>query len=245
MSTRLRTVVATCNLRFTLSAGDFEAGLRKVLAHDPDICAVQEALDHRDPIIERVCRDLGYAWARAKGGEPILWKISRYGKAPRWVKGIRLARAEFVGHIPGRKDRLPVNVATEVGLDDLASTHPDGAVTVANSYHLTAEVQDVHGGGGYKKDHVHVLRVLRHIREKFRLGHRMRLHKRRGRTAYGTGDGNFAGMLLRGFVSCWTNRHGGTLGGRAVDIIFAATRGSDLVTVVTLSDHDGLVVTYP
>ena len=239
----MTTVVASSNLVFTLSDAAFEAGLRKVLADQPDICALQEALNHRDNVIRRVCDDLGYDFAAAKGGEPILWKTSRYRF--RSVHGVRLARAEFVGHLPGRKDRLPASIATEVCLDDLASKHPDGSVTDVIDYHLTAEIQDVRGGGGYKKDAAHRLRVRRHKREKRRLGKRARMHQRRGRTVHPCGDGNYSGMTLGGFVNCWEGRHGGTLQGRPVDIIFGARKPSKLWTIETASDHDSLIVTYP
>jgi hypothetical protein len=244
MTVRLRTLGETCNLEFILSDHDWEAGLRKVLLAFPDWVALQEALNHRDDILNRVCSDLGYAWARAEGGEPILWRVVRYGDKPRWVHPVLLARAEFVGHIPGRKDRLPASIATEVGLDDLWRKHPDGAVTVVLDYHMTAEVQDVRGGNGYKKDPRHLLRVLRHRREKRRLGQRMRIQKRRGREVYGAGDGNFAGMQIGGFVNCWEGRHGGDLGGRPVSIIFADSKPSDLQTIPTPSDHDTVVATY-
>lgn len=234
-------VGATCNLRYTLSPRKFEAGLREVLAEEPDWIAFQEVGHDRDPILERVCRELGYTWARTKGGDPVAWKIARHGKVPISVKPIRLARREYVGHIPGRRDRLPANYATEVVLPDLAG----GPDVVVLGYHLTAEIQDVRGGGGYKKDPLHLLRVLRHMREKARLGRRARLQKRRGREVHPAGDGNFAGMKLRGFVSCWKDRKGGDLSGRAVSIIFGATRGRWLHTVKTLSDHLTVLVAYP
>lgn len=237
----MSTTVATCNLRFTLSVAAFEHGLRLVLADHPDICVLQEAGPNRDHAIEKVCAELGYAWARAKGGEPVLWKIARYGKTPRSVHPVLLARAEFVGHLIGRKDRLPPSIATEVCLDDVTAKHPDGAVTVVLDYHLTAEVQY---GARYRRDPAHLLRVMRHKREKRRLGGRARMQHRHGRTVYPAGDGNFDGMTLGGFVSCWTDHHGGTLGGRAVDIIFAATKAPKLWTIQTPSDHDSLVVTY-
>lgn len=242
----MSTTGATCNLRYTMPAALFETGLRKVLAEDPDWVALQEVGPNRDHILTKVGGELGYAWARPKGGgEPVMWKIARYGKTARSVKPIRLARAEFVGHLAGRKDRLPASIATEVILDDLESKHPDGTVVPILDYHMTAEIQDVRGGGGYKKDPGHLLRVLRHQREKYRLGRRMRMHKRLGRDPKAAGDGNFADMVLRGFVSCWKDRRGGDLGGRAVSIIFGATRGVHLWTLKTGSDHLTLFVTYP
>jgi hypothetical protein len=150
-----------------------------------------------------------------------------------------LARREYVGHLPGRKTRLPASWCTEVILTDLMS----GETVVAEVFHMTADVQDA--GGNYKRDPRYWLRVMRHKRERWRLGHRARMQKRRGRVVYPAGDGNFDGMQLGGFVSCWARRSGGTLGWRSPDIIFGYTRGSRLETVETASDHDTLIVTYP
>lgn len=236
----MSTTVASCNLKFTLDAAAFEHGLRLALAEHPDLVALQEAGPNRDHIIEKVAHELGYAWTRAKGGGVVMWKASRYRL--RACNAIRLARAELVGHLPGRKDRLPASICTEVLLDDLASKHPDGSVTVVEDYHLTAEVQM---GAGYRRDLKHLLRVMRHKREKRRLGRRSRMHQRRGRTVYPAGDGNFDGMQLGGFVNCWTGRPGGDLGGRAVSIIFAALKPLKLWTVVTPSDHKTVVTVYP
>lgn len=235
--------VASVNLVYTLTGAQFEKGLRAALKDWPHLVALQEAGPNRDAIIERVSAEVGYAWARAEGGGVVMWKADRYRL--RRCRPVVLAGVELVGHLPGRKSKLPASVATEVSLDDLASKDPDGGVTVVLNYHLTAEVQDMRGGGGYKKDPAHALRVLRHQREKYRLGKRARMHKRRGRDVYPVGDGNFDGMKLRGFVNCWKGRSGGTLGGRAVDIVFAKTKPAKLWTVETPSDHDALIVTYP
>jgi hypothetical protein len=211
-----------------------------VLATDPDILALQEAGENRDVILDRVGKQLGYSWARAKGGSPIMWRTSRY--VERSVRPVVLARAEFVGHIPGRKDRLPASIATELILEETAK---HGDVLAVYDYHFTAEVQDVKGGNGYKKDLVHRPRVMRHKREKRRLGARMRKQERNAREVKAAGDGNFSGMQIGGFVNCWEDRNGGTLGGRPVDIIFADRKPSRLDTIETPSDHDSLVCTYP
>ena len=242
------TTTTVCqNIRFTVSATVFEQVLRRDLAEHPDILFLQEAGTDRDDIIEAVTKELGYAWARTHGGEPILWNAARFRL--RYCKPVRLARAELVGHLPGRKDRLPTNIATEVGLDDLQAKNPDGQVVVALDYHLTAEVQF---GAGYRKDRAHFLRVRRHKREKRRMGRRGRMHERRGHRVFLGGDGNFAGLQVGGFVNCWEGRSGGTLGGRAVDIVFADRKPLTLRTLDTAHphpgpneiDHDGLVVTY-
>jgi hypothetical protein len=235
-------IVATSNLQYTLSDAAFEHGLRLVLSKRPDILAIQEAGKSRDHSIRRITNGLGYAWARpsSPNGDPVMpvaWEAGRY--RPRSCKAILLARREFVGHLPGRKTRLPASWCTEVILDDLV----DGKVVVVEVFHMTAEIQGA--DGGYKKDAAHWLRVQRHKREKFRLGRRSRAQKRKGRVVYPAGDGNFDGMQLGGFVSCWTRRSGGTLGWRSPDVIFGATRGSRLETVETASDHDTLIVTYP
>ena len=239
----MTTIVATANIRYTLSDPAFETALRKVLGENPDLLGLQEAGTNRDHIIRAVCLELGYAFARAKGGGPVLWRLEHFAPVPLSVKPIRLAGREYVGHLPGRKDRLPASIATEVILYDTRDTsgEPAGGVTVVLSYHLTAEVQM---GAGYRKDLAHRLRVMRHKREKRRLGHRARTAKRRGREVYPMGDGNFDGMTLGGFVSCWEGRDGGTLGPRAVDIVFADRAATRLHTIPTASDHDALIVTY-
>lgn len=235
----MTTTVASANLKYTLTGAEFEKGLREVLRDRPHILALQEAGPNRNPIIERVAADFGYTWDRpTQGGEPVLWKNTRYRL--RAVHAVTLAKPEYVGHLPGRKSKLPASIATEVTLDDLET----GDITVVLVFHLTAEVQDMKAGGKYKRDLEHRLRVQRHRREKHRLGKRARTQLRRGRTVYVVGDSNFDGFTLGRFVSCWDHRSGGTLGPRAVDVILAKDRGLKLWTVETPSDHDALVVTY-
>jgi hypothetical protein len=210
--------------------------------------ALQEAGPNRDHIIEKVARDLGYKWGRpdSPNGDPtmpVMWRVARYSL--RSMRAVRLARREFVGHIVGRKSRLPASWCTEVILDDLASKEPDVTQTVIEDFHLTADIQDMRNGGRYKRSPRYLLRVMRHKREKRRLGRRSRMHQRRGRTVFPTGDGNFHGMQLGRFVSCWEDHKGGTLGNRAVDVVFADRKAAKLWTVETPSDHDALVVTYP
>jgi hypothetical protein len=233
--------IASVNVRFTLSDVMAEGALRKVLKDQPDLVALQEWGTDRNHILSRIAKEGDYAWARAPHGEPVMWRTDRYNF--RACTPVRLARAEYVGHLPGRKSRLPQSVATEVCLDDLLAEN-DGAVVVVLDYHLTAEIQDVRGDGGYKKDLAHKLRVHRHKREKRRLGRRARAQQRRGRQVYAAGDSNYSHMQLGGFVNCWTDRNGGTLGGRPVDIVFADKKPMALKTVTTPSDHDALVCIY-
>jgi len=237
-----RRATATTNLRFTLGGPEFEAGLRKVLARDPDLLFIQEAGHDRDHILDRVAADLGYLWARplSPNGdpvEPIMWRPDRLRL--RHLGTVLLARGEFVGHLPGRKDRLPASYATEAIFDDLV--HP-GKRVAALGYHLTAEVESP--GGGYRLDPRHLLRVLRHQRERRRLGRRARAHKRHGHVVRLGGDGNYDRMTIRGFVSCWVGHGGGSLGWRAVDAIHAEQGTDDMVTITTPSDHDAVVAYY-
>jgi hypothetical protein len=203
----------------------------------PDIAALEEWGPSRDHILD-VC---GMTWARGpRGGGPVLWDERRYRK--HGVRSVRLAYPELVGHLIGRKTRLGANFATEVTLDDLPGDRPDGSQTVVIEYHLTAEVQM---GAGYRTDLAHRLRVRRHKAEKRRLGKRARRHLRRGRRVFVLGDSNFDAMRLGGFVNCWTGHPGGSLGGRAVDIVFAATKPIAAPrTHKTHSDHLAVAVDY-
>lgn len=248
----MTTVVASCNMRFTVLPKPAEDGLRKVLADRPHLVALQEWGTTRDRVLEKVV-DHGtgpYQWTRPKSpnGDPVMpamWHARRYRL--RAANAVLLARRELVGHLPGRKSRLPASWATEVILDGLAPAASggqkrDGTQTVLLNYHLTAEVQQ---GAGYRTDLAHRLRVARHKRERRRLERRARTHVKKGRTVHVVGDGNFDGMTLAGLVSCWQGRKGGTLGDRAVDIAFGEKRAAKVWTLETASDHDALVCIYP
>lgn len=241
------TRVVTMNERDTIAPGDAGDDLRRVLKeYDPDIAFLQEWGSSRDGVTQKVCDELGYAWTRPdKGGGPVLWRKDRYRL--RACHAIRLARREFVGHLPGRRSRLGANYATEVILEPLNDPyrHPGDNQTAALGAHFTAEVQDVRGGGGYKRDPLHVLRVLRHRREKHRLGRRMRVNKRKGREVYSGLDSNFSGMTIGGFVNCWDGHDGGSLQGRPVDIIYSDGPPKRAPQVMkTRSDHRAVCVTY-
>jgi hypothetical protein len=227
----------TMNEKDTLPLATARADLLHVLdiAH-PTIAALEEWGASRDGILD-AC---GLSWARGpRGGGPVLWDEQRHTK--RAVRSVRLAFPELVGHLPGRRDRLGSNFATEVVLDDVPGDRPDGSQTVVIGFHFTAEVQY---GAGYRKDLAHRLRVMRHKREKRRLGRRARMHKRRGRKVRLLGDGNFAGMTIGGFVNCWDGRSGGSLGGRPVDIVYADRAPQSLQIIKTRSDHDAVVAIY-
>jgi hypothetical protein len=234
----MTTRVLTANIRDTIDFDTARADLLRVLDQVlPTLGGLQEWSRSRDPILDAS----GYSHARGpKGGGPVLWDEQRHRL--RAVRSIRLARAEFVGHLPGRRSRLGPSWCTEAILDDLPGDGPDGSQTVVLNYHLTAEVQV---GSGYRRDLKHRLRVMRHKREKRRLGRRARMHLRRGRRVFALGDSNYAGMRLGGFVSCWEGHDGGTLGSRAVDIVYAERRPLGKPrTLKTHSDHRAVAVDY-
>jgi hypothetical protein len=234
------------NEKDTLSVVTSIADLRDVLiAADPDVGALQEWPKSRDAATKAMCARLGYGYGRpARGGGPVIWKLSKY--RPRSLKAIRLVRGEFVGHLLGRRSRLGPSWCTEAIFDELPGDKPDGSKSAILGYHFTAEVQDMKGGGGYKKGLQYLLRVRRHKKEKRRLGRRARRNERRGIETYAGGDSNFSGMELGGFRNCWDGYEGGDLGGRAVTIVFAAKKPAKKPqTFKTKSDHLAVVVTYP
>ncbi len=151
------------------------------------------------------------------------------------VKARRLALPEFVGHLPGRRSKLGTSWATEA--------HLTNNVVLIN-YHLTAEIQN--GDGGYKTDPAHRLRVMRHKREKRRLGRRARALHRRGRVVYLIGDGNFDGIQFGRFTSCWEGNEDkpGTLGWRKPDCVHTTRSASSVATFRTRSDHRALAAYY-
>ena len=235
------TRVASVNLKFTLTDAQFEAGLREVLAREPDLVALQEVGKSRNSILQRIAREGQYEWTRPRSPNgdpvmPVMWRRSRF--VLRACRPIRLARREYVGRLEGRKSNLPASWATEGIFDDLAD-HQAGPTVLLNM-HLTAEVQL---NGKYRTDLRHRLRVQRHRQERWRLGRRARFHKRHARTVYVAGDTNYDGMRLGGFINCWLARSGGTFGHRAVDCVFGETRGNP-TTVKTPSDHRAVICTY-
>lgn len=226
-------VVATANIFKGMDLDAARAAVDTVLTHGPHILALEEWGRQRDGILRDLSKR-GYSFARpGRGGGPVV--LAR-GFGLERCYGVRLSRAEVVGHLVGRKNRLPESIATVVLCHD-ESTGDDLAVV---EFHLTAEVQF---GGRYRRDPAHLLRVLRHRRERRRLRRLVRKleHKR---TVYALGDTNYDGMSLPPLRSCWDGGKQGTLGGRAVDVVFARQRPVKVRTVVTGSDHRAVVATY-
>jgi hypothetical protein len=217
------TVVLAMNEKDTLPADVAVDDLRRVLLETkPDLGTLQEWPKDRDHLAERMCAELGYGYARPKrGGGPAIWRRDTYDL--RSVKAVRLVGSEWVGHLPGRRDRLGPSIATVALFDGPPVGKIDHHCVIG--YHLTAEVQV---GKGYRKDASHRLRVLRHKRERWHLGRLGRRHGNKAITYLG-GDSNYAGMKLRGFFNCWQRDSAhtypsGDLQGRAVTIVFHTAR---------------------
>lgn len=224
--------VATANVFKGLALDKASAAVDTVLIHRPDILALQEWARGRDGILRKIP---GYGFCRpAGGGGPVVYG-ARF--SPVRCRAVTLARREFVGHLVGRRSRLAANAAN---LTILCDDETGGEVAVIN-YHLTAEVQT---GGRYRRDLGHRLRVRRHKRERRRLSRLVRRQQRKGRRVFALGDTNYDGMTLPPLRSCWRGRRGGTLGARAVDVIFAETDADAVRTVKTGSDHLAAVATY-
>lgn len=174
------------------------------------------------------------------GGGAQVYDSSRYDLQRCYA--VELVPAGFVGHLPGRKTTLPPSVAS-VGLyvDEVLDEH----VALVNP-HLTAEVQR---GKGYRTDKAHLLRVLRHHRERRALRRLVLELRRQGWRVYVTADTNFDGMPLPPLVACWVGHAAaearGTLGGRTPDYVYAPQRAQHVRVLPTRSDHHAVLATYP
>lgn len=231
------TVVLAMNEKDTLRVVTAIADLQSVItATDPDFGILNEWTKDRDGATKNLLSRLGYGFARPRhGGNPVFWRLA-YG-TPK-IKGRILALPGYVGRLPGRRSTLGASMLTQAVWKDTGRA--------VLGFHMTAEVQDVRGGGSYKTDRAHWLRVRRHKREKRRAGRVARRLERAGLTVYVGGDTNFSGMTLGGFDNCWEGYSGGDLGGRAVTIVYATRKPAKRPqTVRDHSDHFAVAVTYP
>lgn len=231
--------IVTANIAAWLPPDDAARVLERVArtAH-PSLLALQEfGGPGRGVALRDVSRRHRLDHARPEPGAPVvMWDRGRYAAVS--VRARTLSAAGWVGRLPGRRSSLPRSRATVAVLDDALMGRD---VTLINA-HLTAEVQR---GRGYRRDLAHRLRVTRHQREVRRLGRIARRQRRKGRRVYIAGDSNFDGLRIRRLISCWRGRrHVGTLGSRAVDIIFAPRPADDVRTIDTASDHRAVVATY-
>lgn len=234
-------VIHIQNEKDTLSTATAVVDLRHVIMDaDPDLGVLNEWNRVRDRQTRKMLAQLGYGYARPlRGGGPVFWRKSRFKK--RSVRSKMIARPGFMGKLPGRRSLLGPSWLTVARFTDMIH----GGQVALDGFHLTAEVQDVRGGGGYKTDAAHAKRVERHKTERAaisRTGHKQLDH---GIDAFPAGDSNFSGMDLPGFVNCWDGHKGGDLGGRPVTICYANRAPKRAPsTHKTHSDHLAVVVTY-
>jgi hypothetical protein len=230
--------VGTANVQKDLKDDAAWQALRALVDTRVALAGLEEWGHGRDHLLERLESPL--TWARPpRAGGPAVFDSSRYRL--KTVRGRKLAAAGFVGNLPGRKSRLPMSVASVFVFDDLALQEKVVLLVV----HLTAEVQF---GAAYRGDGPHRLRVARHQLERLNLELLVRWHQARGRRVYVVGDTNFDQMPLRQLVPCWEGHpdveRRGTLGGRAVDYVYAPDRARKVLTRATASDHRFVVATY-
>lgn len=191
----------------------------------------------------RILRERGvgpdYGWTRPDDGGPVaLYRTARF--ALDRCYGHELVGEQNVGDLDGRKSVLPPSIATVAKFADLET----GAKVALVVVHLTAEVQDRFGD--YHDDAAHLLRVRRHKKERRRLRRLVRKLRRRGYTTWVVGDLNFERCPLPPLISCWNGKpHRGTLGGRAVDYVYAEQDAGAVRVWDGHSDHKGIVAIYP
>ena len=225
-------VVATANVLGSLPAPDARAAVDAVLAHRPDLVALQEWHPWRWRLLDGFPR---YEWFRTVlGGCVVGTRRDRFTVVSRWTHGLSgPGRGDRDGRLLGLE---PARRAAAVRAHDRES----GSTLAAVSYHLVSQVQ---ADDRYREQDRPRL-VARHRRETAAL---VRLVSGLGVPAYACGDSNFHGFRLPGLVSVWDSRPdaGGTLGPRRqIDDVHAPAAPVDVVTVPTASDHLAVVATY-
>jgi hypothetical protein len=228
------TVVATANVQCTLGAAQAGAALATVLAHQPDLVALQEwGLARR-----RLLDSDGYDWsAPLIGGCVVGYRRDRYRLRRR--RTVRLSAAGRADN-PGQRLGLePFRVATAALLDDLETGRPVAMI----SFHCTPGVQ---AGAAYRVDRPRL--VARHRAEVARLTRLVAELGVAGHVVHAAGDSNFHGLRIDGLTSCWSGHESmpGTWGERRrIDDVFGPGQAARVELVSTPSDHRAVVVTRP
>jgi hypothetical protein len=228
-------VVATANVLGSLSRRDARDTVTTVLAHHPDLVALQEWHPWRAGVL-RAFRD-HYWFLPLLGGCAVGARRDRF---------TRVSRGTRVLSPPGRADRDGRAFGLEPARLAAVTVHrdrEDGGTLALVDYHLVSQVQ---GAGRYRDDDRPAL-VARHRRETLALRSLVAALVADGHATYACGDSNFHGFQIPGLVSAWEGRPdaGGTYGpDRRIDDVFAPTAPVDVMTVPTASDHLAVVATY-
>lgn len=252
------TVVASANIRCTLSLTTAAHALGQVLAEAPDLIGLQEWYPRRLPALRsrgsvRLAPAFGLPSVRIPAsrdaGEPLYHWVATLADGN--VAGARAdrfdllqARASFnVG--PARSDRpgqfLRIEPPRFIAIGVFRDRAVDRVVALL-SYHLTSGVQV---RGRYRSDRP--LLTARHREEVLHLTELVAEHQQAGHVVYAVGDSNLDGLRLPGLTSAWEGREDelGTLGHgkRKVDDIHGPGRAHDVRRLVTQSDHQALLAT--
>lgn len=231
------TVILVMNEKDTIGVETSVADLRRVVQETrPNYGILNEWPRSRDRATRKMLAQLGYGYGRPRlGGGPAFWRLE-YG-TPKITRRL-LSGPGYVGRLPGRRSVLGPSWMTVLLWKK--------AKRALGGYHLTAEIQDVRGGGGYKTDPKYRRRVARHKREKRRIGSWGRHMAAEGWDVDMGGDSNFSHMKIGGFHDAWEGHPGGDLGGRPVTSVYSRRKPARAPrTIETRSDHDAVAVTYP
>ena len=246
-----QTVVATANVLRDLGARQAREALAGVLAHEPDLVALQEWGPKRFGLL-REHGSVGLLPGAARlrvGTGPYAWTTPLLGGC---TVGIRLGRYDVLGvrpvvlNWPGHADKPdrpfglePPRIAVQATLRD----HHTGAVVVLLDYHLVPGVQL---GGHYREDRPRL--VARHRAEVRKLEAVVAAHHARGHLVHAAGDANLEGLRLAGLTSAWEGREDApaTLDdGRRVDDVFGPGPATRVDLLMNPSDHRAVVATRP
>lgn len=230
--TRPGTLVATANVLRTLDHGDAGRALGDVLAHRPDLVALQEWGPRRRRLLRA---DQAYRWISPLYGENALGlRRDRYD-----LRGWRHVPVGWLGWAdPGARSTplLPPRTVLLVRLHDRVARQDVSAVV----YHLVPGVQRA---GALREDRPRL--VARHGAEVRRLSALVQRELARDVVVLAAGDGNLDGLAIPGLVSAWEGRRDdprGTFGRRKIDDVLGLSPAEDVELLTSGSDHAALLV---
>jgi hypothetical protein len=249
------TTVASANILYKLPRPEAVTALEQVLAHEPDLVALQEWYVSRLRLLRRFGdvrvvpalgtdllgrpRDPAYHWVSAvAGGNVVGARADRFDPVS--------ARVAFISGF-GRSDRpdraLGIEPPRVVTVGVFRDRRLDRTVAMM-SYHLTPGVEE-------KATYFRARPRLeaRHRQDVRRLERLVAEHQAAGHVVYAAGDSNFDSLRLAGLTSSWVGRedHPGTIGRhtRKLDDVQGPGTATEVVLVETPSDHRAVVATYP
>lgn len=249
----VRTRIATANVLHSLNQEAAKSALEEMLAYNPDIFGLNEWPASRIPLLRetgRVYRPIrresglfpghpisGYVWVKPLlGGNPIGLKAERFHLKKSRL--ITLAKGRKVKSVDGRRDKLPDNTATLLVFDDLLT----GLERAHLQFHFNSHVEK---NGHYRGEDPNGREAM-HKEEVARTEAIARNQiQHHGRRFTAAGDTNWHKLQLEGLIeNSMGHRDVTSLHRRFIDMTFAERMAFSVMTVKTLSDHDGVVTTY-